>query len=91
MDTGPCSSAGMQCTAACLYPLGDNEQAPGAESHEPCSWILLFPRPPAPPEETHIPVGRSPWSRGVRESFAGRGGSAQRVDIRWFRWRFPVG
>lgn len=36
-------------------------------------------------------MNSSPWGKGVRESFAGKGGRAQGVDIRWFRQGFPVG
>ena len=64
---------------------------PGPRATSPYNWILLFPHPPAPPEEIHIPVSSNPWSKGVRESFAGKGGRAQGVDIRWFLWGFPVG
>ena len=92
VDTVPCCvSAGRQYTTACLYPRGDNEQAPGAKSHEPLQLDPPLPSPSSTPEEIHIPVSSNPRSKGVRESFAGRGGRAQGVDIRWFRWGFPVG
>lgn len=50
VDTVPCCvSAGKQYTAACLYPLGDNEQAPGAKSHEPLQLDPPLPSPSSTP------------------------------------------